>query len=171
MNLKLLSTILFMALLVANASFQTYAQQTEKSDDKNCPLDFGDFIYPPNSTLESADAPAKVIATTAGARTGVMLAGVDLKNLSGKTITAVKFQWYLFRVNSGEKFQITKGDTSIVDINECQPKETCEVEYSIVWCKDIYKALLEDVVFGGDSVIVAVSSELSYKDGLIWKRK
>lgn len=170
MHFKLFLIVLLTALFFANASFQTHAQQIKKSTEEKCPLDFGDFIYPPNTVLESADAPAKVIATSAGARDGVMLAGVDLKNLSGKTITAVKFQWYLFRANQQEKITITKGETPIVDIDECQPKGTCVVDYSIVWCKDIYKALVENRSSGGELVIVAVASELSYKDGSKWKR-
>ena len=178
MRLKLFSTILFTLMLTASASFQTHAQQTEKPKEKECQLNFWDFTYPLMSFLGLADAPAKIISTSAGARTGVMLAGVDLKNLSGKPITAVKFQWFLYRVDKINEILtprenpniITQGETTSIKIDECQPEEKCSVDYSIVWCKDIYKAFAEDNS-EGEPVIEAAVSEILYNDGSVWKRK
>ena len=178
MRLKLLLTILFTLVLTISASFQTYTQQIEKPKEKECSLNFWDFTYTPMSFLGLVDAPAKIISTSSGGRTGVMLTGVDLKNLSGKTITAVKFQWFLYRADKINEILtprknpniITQGETSSVKIDECQPEEECSVDYSIVWCKDVYEAFLQDNS-KGEPVIEATVSEILYSDGSAWKRK
>jgi hypothetical protein len=177
MKPKLLSMILFTLLLNVSASFQTYAQQAEKSKEKECPkecpLNSCAFNFTPISFWGLADAPAKItlISVSCGID-GVMPTGIDLRNLSGKTITAVKFQWYLYRDDSSEKIKIrTQGETPLIDVGECQPEKECVVNNPVVCCQEVYKALLEDGSFEGKFWIEHSVSELSYEDGSKWKRK
>ncbi len=120
----------------------------------------------------------KSSAQVSAEESGVMLTGVDLKNLSGKTITAVKFQWLLYRADKINEiiiphknpYIITQGETSSIKIDECQPEEKCSVNYSIVWCKDVCKAFVKDNS-KGEPVIETAVSEILYNDGSVWKQK
>ncbi len=64
MQSKLLSTMLFMLLLVISASSQTYAQETEKPNETRCALDMWSITYTPISYLGITDAPAKIQSQT-----------------------------------------------------------------------------------------------------------
>jgi len=172
--------MLFVLLFVISASFQINAQSREK-----CPDYMWEIEYIPISYLGFEDAPAKITYTSGCCNNevdGKFPAGIGLRNLSGKTITGVKFQWYLFPAVSLkkdvsaeersaflEKFLLTQDEISIVSIKELKPEEELYVEAKVP-CEKVSQ-VIENVKSAKELVIEFVVSEISFSDGSNWKRK
>lgn len=168
--MKFKSILLLAAFLFIGASLPSYAQNVKDSNKIELPPGKWSFSYPPISRLGLADAPTKIVSTTANGKNYGTVNKVGLVNISSKTITAVKFQWYLFREESPEKV-VSKGETPVIGIGEFQPKETRVVEYPIVSFGKIYQPLVKDGKLEGNFVIEVAVSEILYDDGSKWTRE
>jgi len=191
MRLNLIWTTLFAVVFVTNAGFQVHAQKREK-----CPDYMSSIVYLPISYLSFEDAPAKIIFTSDGGNEveGKFRVGVGLRNLSSKTITEVKFQWYLFpnniqleknilaeeRATFLEKILVAQNEISVVDLKEFQPYKELEIQTKLP-CEEISAAVAnignveklatEFIVSPERLAMEFVVSEISFSDGSNWKRK
>jgi hypothetical protein len=168
--MKSKSILLLAVLLFIGATLPSYAQNVKDSDKIELPPGKWSFSYPPISRLGLADAPTKIVSTTANGKNYGTVTKVGLENLSAKTIAAIKFQWYLFREESPEKVA-TKGETPVIGVGEFQPKETREIEYPIVSFGKIYLPLVKNGKLEGKFIIEVAVSEILYDDGSKWTRQ
>lgn len=153
------------------------------------------ITYLPISYLSFEDAPAKIVFTSDGSNEidAKYRVGIGLQNLSSKTISAVKFQWYLFPNNIQlkknilaeersaflEKVLIAQDEVSVIDIEGFQPNKESEIQTKIS-CKDVSAAVanignserlaMEFMVKPERLAMEFVVSEISFSDGSVWKR-
>lgn len=184
MQLKLFLTGFFVLLFVLTASFQIQAQNRNK-----CPAYMWNITYLPVTYLGFEEAPAAISWTDIGSDEvdGKYRFNIGLRNFSGKTIKAVKFQWYLFFLKTLQNSQaenlatlredvtLMQGEVTIEDIVDFNPKEDfaaliklpCEEIYSTVGDVDV-KELIKNK---NELIMEPVVIEISYNDGTNWKRK
>ncbi len=147
-----------------------FSQQDNKRTEGKFPLEDWSLTHPAISSLGLADAPARIISNTGDAAIGLTITKVGLQNNSGKTISAVKFNWYLFREESPKKI-LRKGETPFIGLGEFEAGEKQVVEYPIVTFANIYQPFVKDGKLKGKFVIGIAVSEIQYTDGSRWKRK
>lgn len=183
-------TILIALVFITNTDFQIHAQKRG-----GCPDFMWAITYLPISYLSFEDAPAKIVFTSDGSNEidAKYRVGIGLQNLSSKTISAVKFQWYLFPNNIQlkknilaeersaflEKVLIAQDEVSVIDIEGFQPNKESEIQTKIS-CKDVSAAVanignserlaMEFMVKPERLAMEFVVSEISFSDGSVWKR-
>jgi len=173
-----MNLILFGLILVVTTTV-TFAQQPSANPEKTyCPMDGSEIEYTPISFLGLKEAPAKITSTDSGMNIEA-IKRVGLKNLSGKTIIAVKIKWFLYRVDrinniitprANPKI-IMYGKTSIIKIEQLKPDEEINnINFSIASCQEIYDALVKDGDSEGEPWIEPAVIEISYSDGSKWTR-
>ena len=127
------------------------------------------LTHPVISQLGLTDAPALIISITGDAAKGLTITKVGLQNNSAKTISAVKFRWYLFRQDAPKKI-LTKGETPVIGLEDLPAGSKQVVEYPIVTFASIYQPFVKDNKLTGKFVIEVSVSEIQYAGGSSWKR-
>ena len=183
MRLKLLLTILLLVFVVS-ASFQVQAQHRNK-----CPAYMWSVQYTPVTYLGFEKAPASISYTTDGGNEidGKFPMTIGFRNLSGKNIKALKFEWYLFYKDAYqntqaenwmaflEKITLSHGEISIADTGEFKPTKDFEPEVKLP-CEEIYEKVgdvdVKELIKNKNEMIMEfVVREISFNDGSNWKRK
>lgn len=101
-----------------------------------------------------------------------------IRNLSIKTITAIKIKWFLYRVDRIDNVIMPRknpkillqGETPSIKLGDFKPDEWIDIDYPLAPCKEIYSALVKDGDSEGEPWIEPAVSEISYADGSKWTR-
>jgi hypothetical protein len=156
-------------VLVLCVAITAFSQQDNKRTEVKFPQGDWSLTHPVISQLGIADAPARIISITGDAGKGLTITKVGLQNNSAKTISAVKFRWFLFRQDAPKKI-LKKGETPVVGVGDFPAGSEQVVEYPIVTFASIYQPFVKDNKLTGKFVIEIAVSEIQYADGLSWKR-
>jgi hypothetical protein len=168
-------------ILIVVCGLSIAQKPSNKEETRDCPMDrwysLGGFT--PNSFLGFSDAPAKIVATGwSGFGYEKTPLDLELENLSGKTIKAVKVKWFIFRVDKingvvtpreKPKF-ILQGETPSIETNDFKAKERKLISYWIGSCREVYEAYVEDGETEGEPWLESTITEILYADGSKWTR-
>lgn len=156
-------------LLTLCVSISAFSQQDKKFTEVQFPQGDWSLTHPVISQLGITDAPAEIINITGDAAKGLTITKVGLQNNSAKTISAVKFRWFLFRQDAPKKI-LNKGETPVIGLEGLPAGSEQAVEYPVVRFASIYQPLVKDNKLTGKFVIEVAVSEIQYADGSSWKR-
>ena len=129
-------------LLILCVSISAFSQQDNKRTESRFPQGDWSLTHPVISQLGIADAPALIISITGDAAKGLTITKVGLQNNSAKTISGVKFRWFLFRQDAPKKI-LNKGETPVIELEDLPAGTEQVVEYPIVTFASIYQPLLK----------------------------
>lgn len=94
-----------------------------------------------------------------------------LENNSGKTVSAVKLEWYL-TTEQDRSAVLQQGQTPfIAPSGTLPPGKYRELKFPIVSFANIYRPLLKNNVLAGDYRIEIAVAEIQYEDGSTWTAK
>lgn len=111
--------------------------------------------------------PARVLGVTSQGQKG--LTGVQIKNISAKTVTAVKFGWFVSE-ERGEGAILSKGTTPLMALAAAlPPQETIDVTVPTTSLDRILKPAMRRGTLKGDFSVQVVAQEIVYEDGSVWK--
>ena len=156
-------------LVMLCLAISAFSQQENKRTEAKFPQGDWSLTHPVISQLGIADAPARIISITGDAAQGLTITKVGLQNNSAKTISAVKFRWFLFRQDAPKKI-LTKGETPVIGLEDLPAGSKQVVEYPIVTFASIYQPFVKDNKLTGKFVIEVSVSEIQYAGGSSWKR-
>src|SRR5688500_2455728 len=124
--------IIFLCLIIIFAAISAFAQESSVTREKlDCPMDASEINFTPSSLSGLKQSPAKIISVADLQWNNKWQSTVWLKNLSSKTIVAVKIKWLLYRVDRMDDVItpranpniILQGETPIMKIDELKPDE------------------------------------------------
>lgn len=142
-------------------------------------MDTSELHFMLGSFLGLKRSPAKITTVSGLVWNNKWISELWLKNLSSKTITAVKIKWFLYRADRIDNVVtaranpniILQGETPSIKIDELKPdEESTYITYPIASCREIYDALVKDGDTKGEPWIEPAISEISYADGSKWTR-
>ncbi len=142
-------------------------------------MDPSEIHFMLGSLLGLKQSPAKITAVADLQWNNKWKSTVWLKNLSSKTIVAVKIKWLLYRADRIDNVItpranpniILQGETPSIKIDELKPdEESTYINYPIASCREIYNALVKDGDLEGEPWIEPAVIEISYADGSKWTR-
>lgn len=173
--------VLISLILIISSGYALAQNTSNKIEERPCPMDrWTDGLgSAPPTFLGLKDAPAKISATGwSGLGYDKTLKTLDLENLSGKTIKAVKINWFLYRVDKKDgiitprekpKF-IMQGESPSIETEDFKPNEETTIAYWIGSCQEIYDALVKDGETEGIPWLEATVQEILFADGSTWTR-
>jgi hypothetical protein len=172
--------IILLNLILGVVCGLSFAQQPlDKKPITDCPMKRWALGSAPVSFLGFSDAPARIAVTGwSGYGDEKTLQTLELENLSGKTIKAVKIKWFIYRIDNingvitpraNPKF-ILQGEPPVIETGDLLAKERKDISYWIGSCREIYEALIKDGETEGEPWIEAAVTEILYADGSKWTR-
>lgn len=134
--------------------------------------------FPGNWTLGSSPylgedyktLPVITTNVTNDARKGLGITAAGLKNTTTKTVSAVKFTWYILEDQAPDKV-LLQGQTQLIAIpGGIQPGTERNLEFPVVIFSRVAQPLLREGALNGAFNIEALVSEVKYDDGTSWER-
>lgn len=164
-------TVISILLMLCTAiTALSLSQQNEKRAGVKFPPGDWSFTHPVTSQLRIANSPVRIISNTGDATKGLTITNVGLRNDSGRTISAVKFRWYLFREDAPGKI-LKKGETPMIGLGDLAAGSERVLEYPVVRFANLYQPFVKDGKLTGKFAIEIAVNELQYADGSSWKRR
>ena len=183
MRLKLFRVIFAALLCIVVAGVQIQAQYRSK-----CPEYMWSVAYLPVTYLGFKESPAAISWTGDGSNEidGKYPVEIGFRNLSGKTIKALKFDWYLFYKDRFQNSQATSraalieeitligGKFLIEDTGEFKPQEEFAPRIKLP-CEEIYEKVgdvdvRELLKTKNELIMEFVVTDISFADGSNWQR-
>ena len=107
---------------------------------------------------------------TTDVRKGLGITAVGLKNTTTKTVSAVKFTWYVLEQQSTDKV-LLQGQTQLIAIpGGILPETERRIDFPVVIFTRVAHSLVKNGSLNGDFNIEALVSEVTYDDGSTWER-
>jgi hypothetical protein len=98
------------------------------------------------------------------------ITAVDLKNTTAKTVSAVKFTWYILEEQSPDKV-LLQGQTQLIAIPDgILPGKERRLDFPVIVFSRVAPSLVKYGSLIGNFNIEALVSEVTYEDGSSWER-
>ncbi len=172
--------ILFSLILIVTYTFSFAQKSTNERKLEKCLIDKWAFeFYAKPSFLGFKEAPVEIISIWNPEFEEGDLNELELRNLSGKTVTDVKIKWFIYRLYKTNDISVQRENPTIIiqketaktEIGEFNPNEKKNVRFPLGRpCQEIYNALVKYDKPEGKLWIEHTISEITYADGSKWTR-
>jgi hypothetical protein len=134
-------------------------------DDSQLPTGNWSFSAHPYFGSGYDSRPVVVIAVTASSTGGLVVNEVGLRNLSSKSVAAVKLRWYLSEERTPDTI-LLQGQTPLIAFSEPLPVgKRYLLKFPVLSFAKIHKPLLNSGSLTGDFYVQIEVGEILYEDG------